>query len=221
MLQSRLDIRRRVSWSAVLPLGLLALAIVLAVFLRTYQADMSELKMDEAGWLTIGSALLDHGKIPQIGSVDPNTLNTIGFHIPPLMGDVMAIPLLVSRDAVFATMFIALLNVVAVVLLFGLTREYFGTLEGSFAALFYATGTCAIIFSRKIWSNYLLAPVAILFFFCLFKLFVDGKKIYLAPALFLLSPLRLLAFGKRFPPLASCPRIFYVLYISVEARLLY
>ncbi|MCL5962099.1 MAG: glycosyltransferase family 39 protein, partial [Chloroflexi bacterium] len=165
----------------------LAAIIALAALLRTWQIDLVEFKMDESGWLSVASDLIDRGSLPQIGSVDPSTRNTMGIHIPPLMAYLMALPLLLSRSPAFATGFVALMNVLAVVLVYLLAGRYFGRLEGQTAALLYAGSATAAFYSRKVWSNYMLAPFVVLLFITMYGLFVERKRWYLAAALFLAS----------------------------------
>lgn len=165
----------------------LGLILALAAFLRLWQSDMAGFKMDESGWLTLAGDLLDHGKIPQIGSVDPNTGNSIGTRIPPLMAYLMAIPLLFSRDPAVATAFVGLMNVLAVALVYWISARHFGKLDGLLAALFYAASTTATLYSRNIWSNYMLAPFVVLFIAATISLFVERRHWHLVSALFLVS----------------------------------
>ena len=172
---------------AWIPAALLVFTLAVAGLLRTWQMDLVEFKQDESGWLWLAADLLDKGKLPQIGSVDVATTNTLGMHIPPLMAYVMALPLVFSRDPVLATGFVALLNVAAVGLVYWLTSRCFGAMEGFLASLLLAASPMAVFYSRKIWSNYLLAPFAVLLFLAAYALFVQKRHWALAPAIFLVS----------------------------------
>jgi len=173
-----------VGWT-LLSVAFLVVTLALAALLRTWHLDLVEFKQDESSWLWLAADLLDYGKLPLIGSVDLTTTNTLGMHIPPLMAYVMAVPLLISRDPVWATGFVALLNVGGVGLLYWFARRYFGQLEANLAALFLAASPVATLSSRKIWSNYILAPFTILLFLAVYALFVEKKKWALAPSVFL------------------------------------
>ncbi|RYD77920.1 MAG: hypothetical protein EOP53_12130 [Sphingobacteriales bacterium] len=162
--------------------NLLLVIILLAVFLRFYHLQYMEFKDDEAKNAYKALNLAQQGNI----SLTSGQSST-GIQEPPIFTYLLAIPFIFTSNPVFATGFIALLNVLGILLCFFLIRNYFSIQQAFFTIALYAVNSWQILFSRKIWTQNLLAPFIILFVFLLFEGIYRNKKNYLVYALFVLG----------------------------------
>src|SRR5262245_44286521 len=76
-----------------------------------------------------------------------------GLENGPALVYLLALPLLLARDAALASAFVALTNVAALGVAALLGRRVFGWPAALFGAAAYAVGSWAVYFSRKIWPN--------------------------------------------------------------------
>jgi 4-amino-4-deoxy-L-arabinose transferase-like glycosyltransferase len=148
--------------------------LLIAITLRLFNLDYMEFKADEAGNLFLASMLSSGKDIPLVG-----ISSSIGTYNPPFFIYLMAIPLLFSRNPVIATGFVALLNCVAVGVLYAFSRRFFCRTTAVTAAAFMAINPWAVFYSRKIWQQDLLPLFVIGFFYCLFALICENRKKYL------------------------------------------
>ena len=149
----------------------LTAVLLLALVLRLGAPGLVEFKTDEAN-LSVLALDMVHGRgIPLLG-ID----SSVGIRNAPVSVYVLAVPYLFTTNPVVATAFIALLNVVAVGLLYWLARRYYGTLTALTAAILYAVAPWAVIFSRKIWAQDMLPPFILATISCSLLGFLEGKK---------------------------------------------
>lgn len=156
--------------------------ILVAAFLRFYQLPLTELDADQAILFSMPREAFLHGLIPATG-----TVSSIKMVNPP--GYVylfMPITALISNPLAGA-FFTALLNVLAVLLVYIFTCRYYGRLAGTVATLLYATAVQDIIFSRFIWQPNLLPFFTVLFMLALFWGAVEHRPGWLLAALPLLG----------------------------------
>jgi hypothetical protein len=85
--------------------------------------------------------------------------SSVGLRNAPFSVYVVTPPFLLSSDPILATQYIGALNVLAVGLLYGLARRYYGATAALIAALCLAASPWAVIFSRKLWAQNALMPV--------------------------------------------------------------
>jgi hypothetical protein len=144
--------------------------MVLTIFLRLWRLDLVQFKDDQATLLRLAEDIVRLGTLPLAGMTD-----SLGSPLPPNFEYALAPILAVSRDPPVATAAIGLVNAAAVAgtMLFGWRR--FSPLAGLVAGLVYATNPWAVFFSRKVWSNDVLAPTAVLWLFCLDNAVVGGQ----------------------------------------------
>src|SRR5262245_48730808 len=76
-----------------------------------------------------------------------------GLENGPALVYLLALPLLLARDAALASALIALTNIAALGVVALLARRVFGWPAALFGAAAYAVGSWAVYFSRKIWPN--------------------------------------------------------------------
>lgn len=135
----------------------LALILLLAAALRMGAPGVSEFKLDEArlSALALDMARGQHFPLLGIGS-------SVGIPNLPVSVWLFALPYALSPDPTIATLYVGLLNVLAVALTWALTRRYFGPQAALVAALMYAASPWGVIYSRKIWAQNMLPPFVVL-----------------------------------------------------------
>jgi len=153
-----------------------ALVLLLAAYLRLNHLEWTEFKLDEAHLSQIAFDMARHGQIPLTGIG-----SSVGIVNPPLAAWLLAIPYAVSSSPIVATAFIALLNVAAVALCYGLGRRMFAPLgdrawlAAVIAALLFAVAPWAVIHSRKVWAQDLLPFFVLLYVWFGYRAFVQRK----------------------------------------------
>lgn len=158
--------------------------IALAAAGRFASFDLVEFKYDEAQVSSLALDLVRRHSFPQT-----SILTSGGFHNPPLMVYLTAIPLVVSTSPLVVTAFFTALNALAVGGLYLAARRLFGEVEALTAALLYAVGPLAIHYSRKIWAPDAMPPFTVLLFAGLALGLADGQGWWLAAALVALAVL--------------------------------
>jgi hypothetical protein len=154
----------------------ITLVLLLAAYLRLNHLEWTEFKLDEAHLSQIAFDMARHGDIPLTGIG-----SSVGIVNPPLAAWLLAIPYAVSSSPIVATAFIALLNVVAVALCYGLSRKMFAPLgerawlAALIATLLFAVAPWAVIHSRKVWAQDLLLPFVLLYVWFGYRAFVQHK----------------------------------------------
>ncbi len=151
-------------------LALLAI-MLLAIGLRLGAPGIVEFKRDEANLSHLALDLVHGRSFPLLG-----INSSVGIRNAPINVYVMAIPYLISDDPTLATAFVALLNVIAVLLVYLLARRYYGSVAALSAALLYAASPWAVIFSRKIWAQDLLPMFILLTIGTGLLGFLEGKR---------------------------------------------
>ncbi len=136
---------------------LLLLILLLAAILRMGWPGVSEFKLDEARLSLLALEMARGKSLPLHGIT-----SSVGLPNPPISVYLFALPYFLSPDPILATMFVGLLNVIAVGLTWWLARRTFGAWVGLLAALLYAASPWGVIYSRKIWAQDLLPPFVLL-----------------------------------------------------------
>jgi 4-amino-4-deoxy-L-arabinose transferase-like glycosyltransferase len=157
-------------------LGLLVFILILAVWLRFGHLDKIEFIWDQAEISKWAIALAREGHFDWIGPLSSTKLDSFA-----VTNWILALPYALSLSPIFATGYIALLNVLAVLGCYLLTRLWFGRLAACVAALLFAVAPWAVIYSRKIWQVELLAPFTLLFVWTGWRVFIKrGRWVLLA-----------------------------------------
>ncbi|MBV9595328.1 MAG: hypothetical protein JOZ87_00590 [Chloroflexi bacterium] len=148
-----------------------ALAIVaLTVFLRLWRLDLVQFRDDQAALLRMAEDMVRLGRIPLAGMT-----SSVGIPLAPSFEYLLAPIVAVSRDPRVATGAIGLANAAGVVGTLILGWRWFSPLTGVVAGLVYAANPWAVFYARKVWSNDVLAPLAVLLMFCLDSAIVGGQ----------------------------------------------
>jgi len=135
----------------------LLIILFIAALLRLDEPGIVEFFHDEAMLSTLAQSMAAGESFPLTG-INSST----GIPNPPVSVYVMALPFALSSDPLFATLFVATLNVVGVGLLWLLAHRYAGPTVGLVAGLTYAVSPWAVLFSRKIWAQDFHTPFILL-----------------------------------------------------------
>jgi 4-amino-4-deoxy-L-arabinose transferase-like glycosyltransferase len=141
---------RRGEWAA------LAVLLLLAAALRLGAPGVTEFKRDEANLSQRASDLVHGRGFPLLG-----LSSSVGVPNPPISVYLFAIPYALDDSPIAATLFIGVLNVIAVALTWWLARRYYGWRAAIVAGLLYAVSPWGILYSRKIWAQDLLPPFVV------------------------------------------------------------
>ncbi|MBN1953749.1 MAG: hypothetical protein JW900_01755 [Anaerolineae bacterium] len=160
----------------LLEYGLVAAVVLLAAWLRFRHLDHVEFLWDQAEIAKWAIRMGRHGEVALAGV--PSSTGLYSF-----LGTtwLLAIPFALSPSPIFATGFVALLNVIAVAGCYLLTRRWFGRAAGLTAALLFAVAPWGVIYSRKLWQVEMLAPFAVLHAATGWQAFVRGRRWALVP----------------------------------------
>ncbi len=131
--------------------------MALAAWLRLGWPGIVEFKRDEANVSILALDLAHDQNFPLLG-ID----SSVGIRNAPVNIYIMALPYLLSSDPILATSFVAMLNVIAVGLLYLFARRYYGVPAAIIVTLLYAASPWAVIFARKIWAQDLLPVFVVL-----------------------------------------------------------
>jgi 4-amino-4-deoxy-L-arabinose transferase-like glycosyltransferase len=156
---------RRLEWLA------LAVILILAAALRLGMPGIVEFKRDEANLSRLALDMARGEALPLLGIV-----SSVGVPNAPFSVYVIVPPFLLSSDPILATGYVALLNVIAVLLAYALARRYYGPLAAVIAGLCFAASPWAVIFSRKIWAQDILPLFIVLCVWTGLLGFLEGKR---------------------------------------------
>ena len=154
-----------------LELLLLCAVILLAAYLRFSRLDQVEFLWDQAEISKWALRMGQEGEITWVGT--PSSTGLYSFLAAVWL---LAIPYALSPSPIFATGFVAALNLLAVIGCYFLTRRWFGRTAALVATLLFAVAPWAVIHSRKIWHSNLLPPFVLLYAATGYLAFVRGRR---------------------------------------------
>lgn len=152
----------------------LLLFIVLAsTAFRLTNLDLIEFKTDEAiNLLLAARPLFGHD------FVSGGTVSSLGILNPPIFNYILFPIVLISLDPRIVSLFVALINVAAIMGIYFLIKRYYCLTTAVVASLLISFSPWAILYSRKIWMQDLLLPFAVLMLLAVHKLIVEKKEKY-------------------------------------------
>jgi hypothetical protein len=181
----------------------LTLVLFIAAIMRLGEPGMVEFLHDEAYLSLLAQDLVVGGAIPFTGIP-----SSVGIPNPPISLYIMAIPYTLSSSPVFATMFVAVLNVAGVGLLWWSAHRYLGRMVALLAGLTYALSPWAVLYSRKIWAQDFHTPFVLLGLLLGLYGFIEGKRWAQAGCL----PVLVIAFQIHFAAWALLPLYLWLLW---------
>ncbi|MEK7060898.1 MAG: glycosyltransferase family 39 protein [Patescibacteria group bacterium] len=165
---------------------LFLLILLLSLIFRVTNLGLIEFKTDEAINLLLASRpLFGHPFAPG------GTVSSIGILNPPLFTYLLFPLTVISLDPRWISFSIALINSISIAFLFLVIKKYYNKNIALISTILMAFSPWAIIYSRKIWTQDLLIPFFVPFFYSLHKLLIEKKQIFWIPyaifALFLIQ----------------------------------
>ena len=165
----------------------LVVLLFLSLFLRLHNLSDMEYKVDERLAFDMAGDVLEQGRLPLYGI--PSSLE-----IPNPPGFVLLVALFrfFTPSPLGVAGIIAVINALSIVFFAAFMRKRAAPIVVWTAAFFLAASPWAVIFSRKIWAQDLLIPLAVLLMFSTIKVLQDRKPAYwLLMALVLLGMFQL------------------------------
>lgn len=161
---------------------LLLVILGLAALLRLGWPAITEFKADEARLLSLALDMAEFKSfaLRGIGS-------SVGLPNFAMSVWLFSIPLLFWKHPYAATLFVGLLNTLAVYVCYRLARRYWGMPAAWTAAFMFAVSPWAVIYSRKIWAQDLLPLFVLGCVGAALAAFVDGRRWALLAHIVLLS----------------------------------
>ncbi len=165
---------------------LFAIIFLASLVFRLTNLNLIEFKTDEAVNLLLSSRpLFGHPFTPG------GTVSSVGILNPPFFNYLLFPFTLITLDPRGISFFIGLINSLSIGFLFLIIKRYYGIRIALISTILFAFSPWAILYSRKIWTQDLLAPFFVPLFYSLHKLVLERKTfywlIYTAVALFLIE----------------------------------
>lgn len=143
-----------------LPILWFIIIFSLAAFFRLFFLDLIEFKYDEAYTVFQLEQFYSSPYLMQAGPPQ-----STGVYNPPLFNYLMIFLSVVSKNPLYLSFIIALINSIFVVFFYWFVRQFYGNLTAIISSLILAVSPWNIVFSRKIWIPDLLLPFTIIFFY--------------------------------------------------------
>jgi 4-amino-4-deoxy-L-arabinose transferase-like glycosyltransferase len=177
---------------------------LLAGILRLAWPGLTEFKRDEALLMARALEMVDSGQLAVRG-----ISSSVGFPNFPASVWLYALPLTIWQHVYSATLFTGLLNTLAILGCWWLTRRYWGGTAALVATLLFAVSPWAIFHSQKIWAQNLLPPLIVGWAIAAGLTFVEGRKWFVVLHLLFLA----LAIQVHFAAVALLPATIIFLLV--------
>ncbi len=132
--------------------------LALGAILRLGWPELTEFKLDEATLIGLAHAMVRGDYLSLAGPATSQGLTNGPWSIY-----LLAIPSLISRNPIVATLFVGMLNLLAVLGTYFLARRWWGQHAAWVAGLLYAASPWAIFSTRKLWVQSLTPPFIVLY----------------------------------------------------------
>lgn len=157
--------------SAVVEAAALAVALAVGAYLRLRDLDFAQFRVDD---FTLWSLARRFAAQPAV--LTQGMDSSLGLANGPFQVYLLAPAALVSSHPLPAYFLVALLNVLGILLFWGFVRSYWGPRVAAVAALLFAVSPWAVVFSRRLLGNDLVAPFTVLLVWSLCDLVRHGRK---------------------------------------------
>src|SRR3989344_822475 len=164
---------------------LLFVIILLGAFLRLDNLEHTSFQSHVIGDLELAEKIADGTYFPLSGLTSGRHPYGVQQTFGPLFSYLLAIPLFVKDSYIFAVGFVAVLNILAVMIAYKFIAEFFDPKTALIGAAFYATNPWAIFFSDIMTNAFVVPFFSVLFIYCLFKFAISKQDIYIIPAIIL------------------------------------
>lgn len=157
---------------------LFSIILLFSLVFRIINLNLIEFKTDEAiNLLLAARPLFGHSFAPG------GTVSSIGILNPPLFTYLLFPLTIISLDPRWISFAIGFINSLAIAFLFLVIRIYYNQNIAIISTFLMALSPWAIIYSRKIWTQDLLIPFFVPFFYCFHKLLNKQRQIFWIPYL--------------------------------------
>jgi hypothetical protein len=144
--------------------------ILLAAILRLTYLDLIPFRAEQVQHLIGGLEVGSGGELPQVGGRLADKMTN-----PPMIRYFMAVPLIWGRDPRFATVFIAILNIVALIGFYRFGERHYGLRVAIISTALFAASPWAVVFSRDISCEGILIPLSMILLQGLYVALADHR----------------------------------------------
>lgn len=137
--------------------GAVIVLLLVATFLRTARLNWVQYRYDDDALYTIVMRMVRTGRLPDMGLT-----STIALPNGPFQALLLAPFGWVAARPPLMTAGVAFLNILAVVIVYAFTRDFFGRRAGLIALLLASVSPWQVILSRRLLGNDMVAPFAAL-----------------------------------------------------------
>jgi hypothetical protein len=149
----------------------LALVIMVGAYLRLANLDFAQFNADDVALL--GAVKAEIARPVVVTSGMPSAS---GLPHGPLPVYLLIPGILLAPGPIGAYLTVAVLNILAILLFWGFVRSYWGANLALVAALFFATSPWAVVLSRRLWGNDMMAPFTVLLVWSVCDFVTRGRK---------------------------------------------
>lgn len=161
-------------------LAALVLILVVAAYVRLAHPELSWFSIDQARDAHTALGIVSGRSFPLLGvEIAGGPAHTWG----PAYFYLIAVPFAVSRDPTLAVAVLSATTVAGIFMTYRLGLVCFGREVGLLAAALAATYPLAVIEAKALWNVALVPPFAVIFFYALCALVVQGRSVMIVPAL--------------------------------------
>ncbi len=158
------------------------LLLVVAAFLRLNQLGTTQFLDDQAELMTLARSAFTRAALPVTGIP-----SSIGFLNMPLSVYILMPFAAFSRNPLYPVAALALWNALGVALCYIFTNRYFGRLTAILATALFATAPAAVNYSRFLWQQNYIAPLAVLWALTLYAGCIRGSRRWFLPHVLILA----------------------------------
>lgn len=151
--------------------GALALILALGAYLRLAALDYGQFRGDDVNLWSIARHLALQPQILTRGL----PASAAGFSNGPFQAYLLLPATLLTANPLGAYVVVALFNILSIGLFWAFVRSYWGSRLALLAALLYAVNPWAVVFSRRLLGNDLVAPFTVLLIWSLCDLVKRGR----------------------------------------------
>ena len=148
----------------------LCVVLLVAALLRTTRLDLMAFEMDEGVACIYAVRYAHYGLFPLLG-----VKTSLGFYNTPLLPCLLAPTFLITSDARFPALLLALLGTAAVYIVYRTGREFFSPAVGLTAAAMMAVSPAAVDYSRRLWGHSFIQILAAFAFYFLLRWIMAGR----------------------------------------------
>jgi hypothetical protein len=156
-----------------------------AALVRFYRLDVTWFMLDQVRDVTAAAAIAGGDSLPLLGP----KIGWSDAYLGPLYYYLLALPFAVTATPLAGPAFVAAANVLAVILLHGFARRFWGEGAALAAAALFGVFPLAVFSSRLVWHAGLVPLGTVLFMRSLFTVAVDGRSTAAVSMLALLAAL--------------------------------